>query len=55
MRSMAGGEVRLFNVAGGTKDMIDALDQVNGVAGLDRVPSHAGTPTFRDMLASPEP
>eukprot|EP00802_Teleaulax_amphioxeia_P009722 Tamp_09743.p1 GENE.Tamp_09743~~Tamp_09743.p1 ORF type:complete len:361 (+),score=71.05 Tamp_09743:38-1120(+) len=32
MRSMAGGEVRLFNVAGGTKDTMDALDQVNGVA-----------------------
>ena len=34
MRSMAGGEVKLFNVAGATKDTIDALDEVNGVSGL---------------------
>jgi hypothetical protein len=34
MRSMAGGEVKLFNVAGATKDTMDALDEVNGVSGL---------------------
>lgn len=34
MRSMAGGEVKLFNVAGAIKDIIDALDEVNGVSGL---------------------
>jgi len=46
MRSMAGGEVRLFNVAGGTKDTLDALDQVNGVAGLYLARAHAGKRNF---------
>ena len=40
------GEVRLFNVAGGTKDTMDALDQVNGVAGLYLARAHAGKRNF---------